>query len=87
MGHALLIGAEQNDCGASAAVDALRLVCSLSVAAGASEDLLSLVDSGVHDCEFDREDRPNTAGCLSVGTGDSASGRVDVPGSVPLDVP
>ena len=34
-----------------------------------------------------REDRPNTAGCLSVGTGDWASGRVDVPGSVPLDVP
>ena len=28
---------------------ALRLVCSLSVAAGASEDLLSLVDSGVHE--------------------------------------
>ena len=32
--------------------------------------------------ELDREDRPNTAGCLSVGTGDWASGRVDVPGSV-----
>ena len=74
-----LIGAEQNDCGAAAAVDALRLACSLSVAAGASEDLLSLVDSGVHDCEFDREDRPNTAGCLSVGTRGWASGRVDVP--------
>ena len=81
-----LIGAEQNDCGAAAAVDALRLVCSLSAAAGASEDLLSLVDSGVHDCEFDREDRPNTAGSLSVGTWDWASGRVDVPCSVPLDV-
>ena len=81
-----MIRAEQNDCGTAAAVDALRLVCSLSVAAGASEDVLSLVDSGVHDCEFHREDRPNTAGCVSVGTGDWASGRVDVPGSVPLDV-
>ena len=73
-----LIGAEQNDCVTAAAVDALRLVCSLSVAAGASEDLLSSVDSGVHDCEFDREDRPNTPGCLSAGSGDWASGRVDV---------
>ena len=82
-----MIGAEQNDCVAAAAVDALRLVCSLSVAAGASEDLLSLVDSGVHYCEFDREDRPNTAGCLSAGSGDWASGRVDVPGSVPLPEP
>ena len=80
-------GAEQNDCGAAAAVDALRLVCSLSVAAVASEDLLSLVDSGVHDCEFDREDRPNTASCLSAGTRDWASGRVDVPGSVLLAEP
>ena len=55
------------------------------LAACASEDVLSFVDSGVYDCEFHKEDRPNTAGCLSVGTGDWASGRV--PGSVPLDVP
>ena len=77
-----MIGAEQNDGGTAAAVDALGLVCSLSVAAGASEVVFSLVDSGVHVSEFHREDRPNTAGCLSVGTGDWASGRVDVPGSV-----
>ena len=36
----------------------------------------------MHDSEIHREDRPNTAGCLSAGTGDWASGRVDVPGSV-----
>ena len=47
----------------------------------------SLVNLRVHEDELDREDRPNTAGCLSAGTGDWASRRVDVPGSVPLDVP
>ena len=47
----------------------------------------SLVNLCVYDDELDREDMPNTAGCLSAGTGDWASGRVDVPGSVPLDVP
>ena len=36
----------------------------------------------VHDGELDREDRPDTAGCLSAGIGDQAPGRVDVPGSV-----
>ena len=41
----------------------------------------------VHDVELDREVWPNTAGCLSAGTGDWASGRVDVPGSVPLAEP
>ena len=41
----------------------------------------------VHEDELDREDRPNTASCLSAGTGDWASGRVDVPGSVFVDVP
>ena len=46
------------------------LCAALSVAAVASEDFLPLVDSGVHDCELAREDRPNIAGCLSVGTGD-----------------
>ena len=47
----------------------------------------SLVELCVHDVKLDREDRPNTAACLSAGTGDWASGRVDVPGSVPLDEP
>ena len=46
-----------------------------------------LVDLCVHDVELDREDRPNTAGCVSAATGDWASGRVDVPSSVPLAEP
>ena len=33
----------------------------------AFEGLPSLVDSGVHDGELDREDRPDTAGCLFAG--------------------
>ena len=72
-----LIGAEQKDGGMAVAG-----VCSLSFAAGESEVVFPLVNSCVHDFEFHREDKPNTAGCLSEGTGNWASGRVDVPGSV-----
>ena len=57
-------------------------VCSLLPAARASEVVFPSVNVVVHDSEIHREDRPNTAGCLSAGTGDWASGRVDVPGSV-----
>ena len=48
-----LIGAEQDDGGMAAEV-----VCSLSVAAGASEVVFPLVDSGVHDSEFHRRIGP-----------------------------
>ena len=72
-----LTGAEKQDGGRTGAG-----VCSLLAAAHASGDVFPSVDVVVHDSEIHREDRPNTAGCLSAGIGDWASGRVDVPGSV-----
>ena len=76
-----LTGAEKQDGGRTGAG-----VCSLLAAADASEDVFPSVDVVVHDSEIHREDRPNTAGCLSAGIGDWASGRVDVPGSVDHEI-
>ena len=80
---------------ATAAAAAAAFTRVLSEAAGlvsqtasafAFDVLPSLVDFCVLDAELDRDDRPYTAACLSAGTGDWPSGRVDVPGIVPDEI-
>ena len=75
--------------GAELSLGTAAAACLVAQTAGACafDVSASLVNLCVHEDEVDREDRPNTAGCLSAGTGDWASGRVDVPGSVHLDMP
>ena len=75
------------DDGAEGSMGAAGAACLVAQTAGACafDGSASLVDFCVHDVELDRKDRPNTASCLSAGTRDWASGRVDVPGSVLLE--
>ena len=75
------------DVGAEGSMGTAAAACLVAQTAGACafDGSASLVDFCVHDVELDREDRPNTAGCLSAGTGDWTSGRVDVPSSVLLE--
>ena len=51
-----------------------------AAAVAACEGLNTFVDYGVHDLVLSREDRPDIAACLSLGIGNEAPGRVDVPG-------
>ena len=75
--------------GAELSLGTAAAACLVAQTAGAYalDVSASLVNMCVHEDELDREDRPNTAGCLSAGSGDWGSGRVHVPGSVPLAEP